>query len=135
MKCIATNVNNNWDESIFKDAEIDFSITIRDEIKKFIQVNAGGYPVKDLIYADGDEYEIRVFLSADKMDANYCIQKPLNYFLTKTKGKIIPIGIDSGDNYYCVNNETGKVYYWSASEDMYFCIASDIAGFIELFAD
>lgn len=30
--------------------------------------------------------------------------------MDNTKGKIIPIGVDSGDNYFCVNNETGKVY-------------------------
>ena len=53
--------------------------------------------------------------------------------MKKTKGKIVPIGIDSGDNYYCVNNETGKVYYWSAGEDSYYCIAESIAEFVTLF--
>ena len=57
----------------------------------------------------------------------------MDYFLEKTKGKIVPIGLDSGDNYYCVNNETGKVYYWSAGEDSYYCIAESIMDFIELF--
>lgn len=133
MKCIATNVNGNYDETIFSEAEKKYSIQIKDEIKKFIQANAGGYPVTDLVFVDGEEYEVRVFLSADREDNNYCIEKPLNYFLTKTKGKIIPIGIDSGDNYYCVNNENGKIYFWSADEDKYFCIATNMLEFIGLF--
>ncbi len=93
------------------------------------------HPVKDIIVCNGEEYEVRVFLSADKTDQNYCIEKPLDYFLSKTKGKIVPIAIDSGDNYYCVNNETGKVYYWSAEMDEYYNIAQDLLAFEELFAN
>jgi len=132
MKCIATNIKK-YNERIFSDAEKSHSITIRDDIKAFVKQNAGGYPIKDIIISDGEEYEIRVFLSADRDDENYCIEKSMEYFLQKTKGKIIPIGIDSGDNYYCVNNETGKVYYWSAGEDQYYCIAADLNEFVDLF--
>ena len=89
--------------------------------------------LKDVIEAEGEEYEVRVFLSLDPGDNNYCITKPLDFFLNKTKAKIVPIGIDSGDNYYCVNNETGKVYYWGASEDSYYCIAETIEKFVSLF--
>ena len=133
MKSISTNVNSNVDNSIFAEAEKKYSITIRKEIKDFVQGNAGGYPAKDVIEASGDEYEVRVFLSLDPEDKYYCITKPLDFFLNKTKAKIIPIGIDSGDNYYCVNNETGKVYYWGSSEDSYYCIADTIDNFISLF--
>ncbi|MBL6462081.1 MAG: SMI1/KNR4 family protein [Blautia sp.] len=42
-------------------------------------------------------------------------------------------GIDSGDNYYCVNNENGKVYYWSSSEDSYYYIAESIDEFASFF--
>lgn len=51
----------------------------------------------------------------------------------KRKDRIIPIGIDSGDNYYCVNNETGKVYYWSMELDEYYCIAENLEMFVSLF--
>ena len=133
MKCISENRKLNINKKIFEDAEKTYSITIRSEIKDFLEENSGGYPVKDIIVSDGEEYEVRVFMSLDESDKNYYILKPIDYFLKKTKGKIIPIGIDSGDNYYCVNNENGKVYYWSAGEDSYYCIAETIADFISLF--
>jgi hypothetical protein len=132
MKCIATDIKK-YDETIFANAEKSYSVKIRDDIKEFIKENTGGYPVKNTITSDGEKFEVRVFLSADFEDKNYCIDKPMGFFLQKTKGKIIPIGIDSGDNYYCVNNETGKVYYWSAEEDRYYCIAVNLEEFVELF--
>ena len=83
--------------------------------------------------AQGEEYEVRIFLSLDAQDQYYYIKKPLLDFLQRTKGRIIPIGIDSGDNYYCVNNETGKVYYWSMELDEYYCIAENLEMFVSLF--
>ena len=133
MKCISENRKLNINKKIFEDAEKTYSITIRSEIKDFLGENSGGYPVKDIIVSDGEEYEVRVFMSLDESDKNYYILKPMDYFLKKTKGKIIPIGIDSGDNYYCVNNETGKVYYWSAGEVSYYCIAETVNEFVALF--
>ena len=133
MKCISKNCKLDINKEVFNEAEKAFSISVRTEIKDFLEKNSGGYPQKDIIVVDGEEYEVRVFISLDSADENYYIQKPMEYFLKKTKGKIIPIGLDSGDNYYCVNNETGKVYYWSAGEDSYFCIADSVNGFVELF--
>ena len=133
MKCISENCKLNINKKIFKDAEKTYSITIRSEIKDFLGENSGGYPVKDIIVSGGEEYEVRAFMSLDESDKNYYILKPMDYFLKKTKGKIIPIGIDSGDNYYCVNNETGKVYYWSAGEDSYYCVAETVDEFVALF--
>lgn len=132
MNCISKNVKK-FDDSILSSVEEKCSIILRDDIKSFIRINSGGYPIKDIINVDGEDYEVRVFLSADIDDKNYCISKPLEYFLHKTNGKIIPIGIDSGDNYYCVNNESGKVYYWIASEDKYYCISNSLDIFISLF--
>lgn len=133
MKCISENRKLNINKKIFEDAEKKYSITIRPEIKDFLWENSGGYPIKDIIVSDGEEYEVRVFMALDESDKNYYILKSMNYFLKKTKGKIIPIGIDSGDNYYCVNNETGKVYYWSAGEDSYYCVAETVDEFVALF--
>ena len=133
MKCISENRKLNINKKIFEDAEKTYSITIRSESKDFLGENSGGYPVKDIIVSDGEEYEVRVFMSLDESDKNYYILKPMDYFLKKTKGKIIPIGIDSGDNYYCVNNETGKVYYWSAGEDSYQCISDSLDKFVLFF--
>ena len=133
MKCISNNCKLIINKKVFEEAEKTYSISLRKEIKDFLEKNSGGYPVKDIIVSDGEEYEVRVFMSLDASDENYYIQKPMDFFLKKTKGKIVPIGLDSGDNYYCVNNETGKVYYWSAGEDSYYCIAESLKEFITLF--
>lgn len=134
MNCIAKEIKS-FNDAILKNAERKFSVKIREDIYEFLKKNSGGYPIKDIIVIDGEDYEIRSFLSADEDDEYYCIERPMDYFLKKTNGKIIPIGIDSGDNYYCVNNETGKVYYWRANEDKYFCVALNLTDFELLFKD
>lgn len=116
MKSISTNCKSNYSNVLY-DVANDNDIVIRQDIIDFLKMNSGGYPINDVVKFNGEEYEIRVFLSLDDSDANYYIKKPLEYFLKNTKGKIVPIGIDSGDNYYCVNNETGKVYFWSSGEN------------------
>lgn len=133
MTCISNNPSSKINRNIFSEVENAYSITLREDIKTFLVNNSGGYPVKDMISSDGDEYEVRVFLSLDDSDEYYYIQKPIDFFLAKTNGKIVPIGIDSGDNYFCVNNETGKVYYWSSGEDSYYCISNSLNDFVELF--
>ena len=133
MKCVSINCKTANEKNWFEEIERIYSIKIRTDIKTFFELNSGGYPTKDIILVDGEEYEVRVFLSLDKNDDNYYLERPLNFFLEKTKAKIIPIGIDSGDNYYCVNNETGKVYYWSAGENQYYCISNSLEEFISKF--
>lgn len=134
MKSISTECRTSYDESIWSETEKQFDISIREDIKSFLKANNGGYPVKDVILSDGIEYEIRAFLSLDKSDEQYCIEKPLCYFLKRTKARIIPIALDSGDNYYCINNESGKVYYWSANSNDYYLISDCLESFISLFA-
>ena len=130
MKCICKNCTQDVNNTIWTETENKYQIKIRQDIQQFLTANSGGFPIKDIIIVDGEEYEVRVFLSLDSNDKNYYIEKPLNYFLENTKGKIVPIGIDSGDNYYCVNNENGKVYYWSAGENQYNCISESLEAFI-----
>lgn len=133
MKCITTNCRENINENVWQEASLKYGVIIRDDIKNFLRGNNGGYPENGYIEADGEEYEVRVFLSLDESDENYYIEKPLKYFMQKTNGRIVPIGIDSGDNYYCVDNETGKVYYWSMETDRYYLVSQDIEKFILLF--
>ena len=133
MKCITTNCRENINENVWQEASLKYGVIIRDDIKNFLRVNNGGYPENYYIEVDGEEYEVRVFLSLDESDENYYIEKPLKYFMQKTNGRIVPIGIDSGDNYYCVDNETGKVYYWSMETDRYYLVSQDIEKFILLF--
>ena len=133
MESISTNCKLKKGDILTK-TEKEYDINFRADIKAFLEINSGGYPIKDIVVFDDEEYEVRVFLSLDDEDVNYYIEKPLKYFLDKTKGKIVPIGIDSGDNYYCVNNETGKVYYWSAGSDQYYCLAESLDDFILAFS-
>ena len=129
MKSISKHCDGANDLQIFTSMEAKYVIQIRNDIKEFLAANSGGYPLKNIVKFEGEEYEVRVFLSLDIENRNYYIEKPLEYFLEKTKGKIIPVGIDSGDNYYCVNNETGKVYYWTSSDNQYYCIANSLIEF------
>ena len=100
MKCISNNCKTSINKNVWLETEKKYNIIIREDVKKFLELNSGGYPLKDIIYSDGEEYEVRNFLSLDAEDENYYIGKPLEYFLERTKGKMLPIGIDSGDNYY-----------------------------------
>lgn len=132
MKSISTNCKTDFSD-VLSDAAKKSGIVIREDIREFLEQNSGGYPVKDIVTFDDEEYEVRVFLSLDHSDNNYYIEKPLSFFLEKTKGKIVPVGLDSGDNYYCVNNETGKVYYWSAGADQYYYLAESLTEFAKAF--
>ncbi len=70
----------------------------------------------------------------DCNDTHYFIGEPLNTFLRKTKGRIVPFAIDSEDNFYCYNNETGKIYYWSSDLDEYSLLVDSLEAFSYLFA-
>lgn len=133
MKPISSHCDMCDNIQVLTSAETTYNIQIRGDIKEFLKQNSGGYPQKDLIKTSDDEYEIRVFLSLNKENKNYYIEKALDYFLGKTNGKIIPIGLDSGDNYYCVNNETGKVYFCSVGDNQYYCITNSLEEFSVLF--
>ena len=132
MKSISTNCKNNF-SNILSETNEKWNIVIREDIKDFLRKNSGGYPIKNYVVFNGEDYEVRVFLSLDSSDNNYYIEKPLNFFQERTRGKIIPIGLDSGDNYYCVNNETGKVYYWSSEDDKYYLLSESLTEFIKAF--
>lgn len=130
-KIIKNNVTNNL--NVLKNIEVAQHIVIRKDIEDFLMKNGGGDPVKDIICSDGEEYEVRKILSLDDEDKYYGWRQPLLYFLTQTKKKIIPIAVDSGDNYYCVNNDSGFVYYWSCEDDKYFKVADSLENFSKLF--
>lgn len=131
MKCISVKCKDN-SSNVLVNIDSYNNVYIRDDIVSFLKNNSGGYPIKNVVMFDNEEYEIRAFLSLDEQDKHYFIEKPLKYFLNKTKGKIIPIGLDSGSNYYCVNNDTGKVYFWCSEEDVYYLIAESLNDFVEI---
>lgn len=133
MSNISKRCDKNPKLDVLLDAEKKYKIKIRENIKEFLHENSGGTPIKDTITVHGEEYEVRAFLSLDEKNGSYYIEKPLNYFLKKTKGDIVPIAIDSGDNYYCVNNKIGKVYYWVSDGDHYYPLTNSLNAFESLF--
>lgn len=133
MKSICENTQKQDNHLVWDMLENRYSVIVLPQIKEFMALNGGRRPKQRVISIDGQDYRIRVFLSLDPSNPYYYIEKPLESFLSQTSHKIIPIGIDSGDNYYCVNNETGKVYYWSANLDEYFCISDSLDSFSETF--
>lgn len=135
MNTISTNVNPSIDDTIFTNAENKFEIKIREDVQKFIVANAGGFPVKSVISDGEEEYEVRVFLSLDPIDEHYYLGISLDSFLERTKGRIIPIAVDSEENFFCVNNETGNVYYWSSEIDEYFLVSPSLDEFETLFLE
>ena len=59
MECISKNVKGN-NSDILSNYSQDKSVTIRDDIKEFLKKNSGGYPKKDIVSFNGEEYEVRV---------------------------------------------------------------------------
>ena len=89
MKSITNHCDKVTDLTLFAEVEAKYSIRIRDDIKEFLTANSGGYPVKDLVKVDGEEYEIRVFLSLDcAKNKNYYIEKAANFFLGQYQGRL-----------------------------------------------
>lgn len=91
--------------------------------------NNGGIPLKKEFFMNDTEYEVRYFLSFNEGDYNE-IRTPMKAFLQETEGKIVPFAKDSGDNYYCLHVETGKIYYWENEENLYYNIADTFETFV-----
>ncbi len=133
MKSVCFEQKTKVDMRLIEIIEEKYGIKISDEIISFWNYNAGGIPKKTIITANSEEYEIRTFLSFDETDKYYYIKPMLESFLEETNGLIIPFAVDSGSNYYCINNENGKIYYWSHSDDEYYLMCKDIEEFISCF--
>ena len=117
------------DKSVIDRIEDKYDIYFSEDFKKFFRENNGGIPKKNIFNVNGKEYEIRCFLSFNEGEYN-SIRKPLAWFQEKTHGKIVPVAKDSGDNYYCVNLETEKIYFWDKDDNLYYCVAASFAEFI-----
>lgn len=116
--------------SVFTEIEKQFKIRIRHDVKELMTSNPG-YPKKGLIRIGEEQYDIRVFLSTDA-NSEYYIKKPLMHYLDNTKCAMIPFAIDNSSGYYCVNNNSGKVYYHTPDAETYYCITNSLAQFIAL---
>lgn len=119
------------DVSIWKELEEKYDIKIIQSIKDFIEANSGGDPVKSMINTQNGLHEVRKVLSLTRDSKYYSIVKYADQFLKDTHGKIIPVAVDSGGNYFCVNNETGRVYFWFEEDGLYYQVADDLNEFAD----
>ena len=129
MAIICFDIKSIKDELAIDRIEDKYEIDFSEEFKSFFKENNGGIPKNNSFTANGREYEIRCFLSFNEGEYN-SIKAPLASFWEETSGRIIPVARDSGDNYYCINIETGKVYFWSKDDNLYYCIAGTFKEFI-----
>lgn len=132
MSMVCTDISKLKDETLINRFEDKYEFDFSEALKKFFMDNNGGIPKNNSFEAKGKEYELRCFLSFNDDEYN-SIRKPLESFQEETHGKIAPIAKDSADNYYCVNVETGKIYFWDHDENLYYCIAESFEEFEELF--
>lgn len=130
MAVVCTEVSLLKDSLAVERYEDKYEFDLPKELKSFFQENNGGIPKKRVFTIKGEEYEIRCFLSFNIGEYN-SIDLPMQSFQEETKGKIVPIAKDSGDNYYCIHVENGKIYYWDKDDNLYYCIAEDFGELIE----
>ena len=132
MSSICRSISSLEDVTKIDRLEDTYNINFPKQFKEFFAENNGGIPLKKEIEVNGVEYEVRCFLSF--MDDEYnSIKRPLEMFQKATKGKIAPFAKDSSDNYYCINLDNGKIYYWEKEEDSYYAIADNFVDFIMYF--
>lgn len=129
MSVICRNVSNLEDLTELKKMEDKYDIVFPKQFKRFFSENNGGIPLKKEIKINGMEYEVRCFLSFKEGEYN-SIAKPLDVFQKATNGKIVPFAKDSSDNYYCINLDNDKVYYWEKEENCYYALKDNFFNFI-----
>ena len=129
MEVICRDVREIDDVSFIKRFEDKYDIEFSKDFISFMKLNNGGIPLKKQVELAGDLYEVRCFLSFFDDEYN-SIGKPLESFQKKTKGKIIPFAIDSGDNYFCLNLDTEKIYYWDREDDLFYLLSNSFTEFV-----
>lgn len=134
MAVICKEVSQLSDRLAIDKLEDRYRIDLPREMKIFLKENNGGIPEKYCFEVNGEEYEIRCFLSFNKEEYN-SIYLPAESFQKETNGKIIPFAKDSADNYYCINTENLKIYFWSSEENLYYCLVKNFSEFVELLDD
>lgn len=129
MKVICRKVSDLNNKTVIEQMEESYNVRFPSMMKLFFEKNNGGIPSKKDFFSNGMEYEIRCFLSFNEGEYN-SIRKPLDFFQKETKGKVIPLAKDSADNYFCMNLETEKIYFWDKDDNLYYNIADNFEEFI-----
>lgn len=128
MTIICTDVSKLVDPNRIDEIGMLYGIKFESDFKEFIMKNNGGIPINSSVLINGKEYEIRCFMSFNKDEYN-SIDLAIESFQKETKGKIYPIAKDSGDNYFCINRENGKVYFWNKDDNLYYRLTDSFQEF------
>ena len=129
MKIICHDIKAITDCNAISDTENKYGFKLPLEVAEFFNLNNGGTPDDRYFVAEEEEFELRSFLSFNEGDLN-SIYKPMEYFQKNTKGKIIPLGYDSFDNYFCMNLENGCIYFYDHEDELYYRIFDSFAELI-----
>ena len=97
-----------------KDVGVYGGTKVASSVKMFL-LQKGGVKTNCYIKVNGDEYEVRAVLTLD--DGEYSLKKSIKSILKASNNKLIPIAVDSGSNYYCVDLKGTTVYRDCHEED------------------
>lgn len=106
----------------FKLVEQDLAVQLPEPFKAVYRVCNGGRP-KNTIWQDPegewDDIEVRDFLSmryfkSKADDPNFTIEgiAKNQWNVRKLPPTFLPFAIDWGGNYFCIDHQTGKIYYF-----------------------
>jgi len=103
-----TEMTNN--KNAFDDLEKKYNIKIAPSIRSFInEFSNKNFSV--YIKIGKDEYEVRGVFSVSSSEGYAgLLDKVIKSILTESNNKFIPVAIDSGSNYYCVDMSGSNVY-------------------------
>lgn len=82
---------------------------------KHFMLTQGGAKQNCYIKINNSEYEVRAVLTIG--DGYWSIEKVIKSILNDSNNKLIPIAVDSGSNYYCVDLKGSTVYRENHEEE------------------
>ena len=129
MNVICKKVSDLNNKTVIEEMGELYNIKFPSMMVSFFEKNNGGIPMKKEFFSNGEEYEIRCFLSFNEEEYT-SIRKPLDFFQKETNGKVIPFAKDSADNYFCINLQTEKIYFWDKDDNLYYNISNNFEEFI-----
>ena len=109
------------DPAAVEQLERRYQVRLSHGLRACILANNGGRPVPDGVrLAGGRATDVRLLLSYNPEDREN-IYRPMEYFVEKYHGSLIPFAVDSGGNYFCQQGE--RIVLWR--QDGEFCPVSE----------
>lgn len=110
--------------------EKNYNLTIPTDIKTLFKNYNGGRPNKRNIQINNnDEVCIKMLLSFNKEDSEN-IYKVNDYFMKEFNKKVMPIAVEDGGNYFCINLDDESILYWNHESNELIKIESNLNKFL-----